>query len=210
MTKLAILLLSLILVSGCTAESIKIAVDCTEQRAVATQEALREVARISASQPLPAEVAEPIRRAYEAASGINRWTSLMKKDVGVVESPPVAMTSEEIAQQGLYQSRIDMKNALKEAIPLPLPTGGGGIPWTNHAGKGVFGIATTVLGVLLKRKMGQARVAKEAAKEALEVIASSNDAELKKRAAEKPNLTREYADKKLSDYNLRIQTLENS
>jgi hypothetical protein len=137
------------------------------------------------------------------------WTSLMREDVGRAENAPDIMTNAEIEEQAIYKSRIDMKKALKEAIPLPLsPSGGSGLPWVDYGAKGGLGLITTVLGVLLKKQMGKTRVAEDAAKEGMEVIGSSSDPDLKKRAANKPNLRRKYVEQKNSNYELEIKQLE--
>jgi hypothetical protein len=200
-----------LVIAGCTSQSIRVAVESVDQRAQVAADALETVARISQSEGLPPAVIAPIQDAYKAVGGIRPWTTLMRADVGRTEAAPQIMTNAEVEEQAIYKSRIDMKNALKEAIPLPLsPGGGSGLPWADVGTKGVLGLVTTVLGVLLKKQIGKTRVAEDAAKEGMEVIGSSSDPDLKKRAANKPNLRRKYVEQKNSNYELEIRQLENT
>jgi hypothetical protein len=147
------LILIVPLLSGCiTWEARREANNCINARAVATLDALQEVARISETEALPDRAIEPIQRAYEAASGIPAWANLVEKDIGRATAPPKIMTNAETARQGVYQTKIDTRNAILDQLPLKMPASGGGLGgFGDFAGKGATGLGGLILSVLLAK-----------------------------------------------------------
>jgi hypothetical protein len=203
------LILIVPLLAGCiTWESRRAANHCINERAIATTDALQEIARISEATPLPPAVVEPIQRAYEASSGIPAWAALVEKDIGRASAPPKIMTNAETARQGVYQTQIDIRNAIEDQIPLKMPgSEGSGLPWGDFAGKGATGVGGVILSLLLAKSKRAESAAKRAVKKGLKLIGQSNDPEIKKQAANDPDLVREYAKDKASKYDMRVEQL---
>ena len=83
------------------------------------------------------------------------------------------------------------------------------------AGGGPFALLSTGLGILLKKKYRahekdrqDKKIAKAAAMEAMDLIRTSPDPQIKKRAAKRANLVRVYADRKQDEYETRAMQLE--
>lgn len=193
----------LIMCSGCfCAESRREAAESISARAIATQRALEEVARISEATPLPPAVVEPLKRAHKSVSGIKPWTELMSEDFGRAKNAPMVSTMNEISAQTLYKQRIAMRRALIESLPISPSQGGFSFPWTQGA-TGLFGIVSAIFGVKRAREAG---ALKKVVQKTLNIIGTSPEAQ--KVASEDPDVVRAYADKKNTEYRLRAERLE--
>lgn len=180
---------------------------------------LKEIARMSESYPVSPIMADLLRENAKSAIAVQAWAELAQSHIGRAEAPPKILTDAEVGSQTLYRQEIEARKNWSEALPLKVPGIGGGGEFGGIlkmlAGGGPFAAISTALGIMLKRKHKQERqtreqshVANAAAIEAMNLIRMSPDPQLKKRAANQPNLLRMYSEQKLAEYDTRIMRLE--
>ncbi len=180
---------------------------------------LEEIARLSAETPMSERMAALIRENAKSAGLVHAWTELTQSDLGRATAAPDIMTSAEVGSQAVYRKEIELRKQLREMLPFDVPgidsgSDMGGVLGAL-AGGGPFAIVSTVLGIFLKKKHRQEEVTREqsvianaAVIEAMNLIRTSPDPQLKKRASEQPNLLRMYADQKMGQYDTRIMRIE--
>ncbi len=215
------LIAALVVCAGCfTSEGLRNSQACISDHAERQVAALTEIARLTADNPLSPRMAELLRDSAMSASRVQAWTQLTQEQLGRATAPPEIMTEAEVGAQALYRQEIELRRKLKEMIPFQIPGAGGsssglGSLGTALAGGGPFALVSTIAGIFLKRKSAQARKLKEekavsdaAVAEAMKLIRTSPDPEIRKRAGKEPNLVRRYADAKAEEYQSRIMQIE--
>jgi hypothetical protein len=205
---------------GCIAtEGLKTSQAAIDDHAKRQIKNLTEVARLTSEYPISPRMAELLRETALSSARVQAWTQLTQEHLGRAEAPTDIMTEAEVGAQALYRQQIELRRRLLSAIPFEIPGVGGGGDLSGIgsalAGGGPFALISMVTGLILKRKSRQAKELKDqkavsdaAVHEAMEIIRTSPDPQIRKRAAKKANLVRVYAEKKQSEYETRAMQLE--
>jgi len=209
----------LLLLCGCIAtESLRVSQDCIDQHAESIKTACSEIARTNGEAAVPLVVREMVQGIYDDAGKVSRWTALTKEHLGpVAASIDITNDSEEVGAMALYRNRIALERTIKKALPLPglkgSTSGGGLVEGLLMGGGPLATILGVAYGVARKRKkqLNEAKQEnnhlKKAVDQGISVIATSQDPEIRKRAASHPNLVIEYAEKKEKKYHERARCL---
>jgi hypothetical protein len=206
---------ALLLCSGCfvTIESQREAQECNIDHSERIVENLKEIERVSASGGLTRPVIDRLNDIRESAHRIGNWSRLTRADIGRAKAKPQIMTDEELQRQGVYKSRIALKEKLSAAAGLGLGESNGILGWiTGLSGGGLaLSIAAKLFGGQRQqlRDLGQKyQQAKAAVHESIALFREAPD-NIRQMAADRPNLAKEYGEQKEEQRAQRIAGLEN-
>lgn len=204
----------LLVCSGCfiTVESQRESQECNIDHSERIKENVKELRRISESSGMSQPVIDRLKDIDESATRIGNWSKLARADIGRAKAKPPIMTNEELARQGVYKDKIELKEKLTAAatgvfgssngiagLVTGLATGGGGLAIALK----LFGGKTKLIGQLT----AQLTQAKAAVKESIALFREAPD-NIRQMAADRPNLAKEYGEEREAQRARRIQNLE--
>jgi hypothetical protein len=228
MRKLAVV--AALLCVGCLSEGRKVSQASIEGFAQRIEKKYDEIAVISRTQPVTPDVARVVESIADDAAQIRKWTDITKVDFGRVEDPVPLDAESQAEARADYTRETETRDRIKRAaaaagLPIEPP------PEEEEAPTDIFGLVQMiagpgiagVLGGLYKRQRKRTQAAEEkarreeeakerkaaAVREAIHVIGQSSDTTIRKTAAIKPHLVREFAEEKAREYEDRIESLEN-
>jgi hypothetical protein len=209
--------------AGCMTEGRKIAQESIARLADRQMGSAAKVAEYSRTNPVQPELARLVTSMDEDAYGIKRWTTLTQADFGRAAGEVDLSDEGQARAQAMYEREIAKRNALRAVaaragLPIESPNGETEVGDVAEMGlKYVLGPAgASIFGLLWRGAKKKQRKAEEladrrrrAAREAIQVIGSSKDTEIRKTAAMKRHLLEEYGEMKREEYDERAREIEN-
>lgn len=216
-----------LLAAGCLTEGRKASQESIRLLAARQMDAAARVVEISRAEPVSPAVADVVSDMFEDAQEITKWTALTISDFGRVSSDISLDGDTQASKRALYEREIALRQAasgaVKETLGITSDDGGAlGIDPASAlellAGPIVGGIGA----ILWRRERKKKRAAevetsatkddlatsRQAVREAIQVIGQSKDTGIRKTAAQRANLLREFAKIKQEEYDERVDEIE--